>query len=111
MGRVLGFLTLAFLAVAGTIYLLRDSAPGLWADFRCLPSHLSQENLPFDRFIQSVQAGHVQQILLNPEQARAYFQDSLGRAYMVKLPELDTRWLDILADNQVRVITLAPGSC
>jgi len=108
---VLGLLALAFLAVAGAVYLLRDSAPGLWADFRCLPSHLSQENLPFERFIQGVQAGRIQQIFLNPEQARAYFKDSLGRAYMVKLPELDTRWLDILADHQVRVITLAPGSC
>ncbi|WP_287128346.1 hypothetical protein [Candidatus Cyanaurora vandensis] len=110
LGRGVTSLFLTGLAIVGTIYFTRDLLPGVWQDFRCLPSHLRQERLPYLTFVQWVKAGHVRRVFFNSEQAQAYFVVD-EREYIVKLPELDLSWLELWDERGVQIVPLVPGSC
>ncbi|WP_218080222.1 hypothetical protein [Anthocerotibacter panamensis] len=103
-------LALVGISITGTIYLLRDSLPRIWYDYRCLPTYAAQQSLPYQTFLRWVESGRVKSVLFNAEQAIVYINDPSG-SYRVKLPELDLTWADILSAKKVEIIELVPGSC
>ncbi len=108
--RLLTGAILLGLAVTGTLYSFRDSAPGIWRDFRCLPSYARESTLPYTTFLSQIETGQIRSILLSTEQANAYVTDATG-TYRVKLPEFDPTWLELLDRYNVKIIELVPGSC
>lgn len=110
LGRAVTGLILVGISFTATLYLFRDNLPGVWRDFRCIPSYAQQPTLPYSTFLAGVRGGKITSILLSSEQAQAYVTLPSG-SYRVKLPELDATWAEILAEKHVKVIELIAGSC